>query len=212
MELPSKVAVAGILIALGGVGAGFGLAALTQPRGARVETPTASTVVQVERGAARDARSEHDREALAMVTTRRLPEARPEPEPRPITPDHVRAPSEDGRTAHAPTVRRVAVGTGVSAREPIGVAERFDREEERLFAFVELANEGEATRVVVTFEPETPSREAHLTGLVELEVPGSVRRHRTWAWSRNVHAPGRWSAVVRDLDGRELARAPFVVE
>jgi hypothetical protein len=211
MELSSKVAVAGILIALAGVGAGFGLAALAHHQDdTRVEAPSATVLERRERG-----ERPTDREALAMVTTRPIPEPpRPVLEARPSapSPDAVRSPDRGGRSTEGLRVRRVVVATDVVDREPVGASERFDGDEERLFVFVDLANAGEATEVVVTFEPEVSSREAHVTGLVELDVPGGVRRHRTWAWSRNVHAPGRWSAVVRDLDGAELARAPFVVE
>lgn len=108
-------------------------------------------------------------------------------------------------------VRRLVLATGIEAREPTGVAVRFDGQQERLYAFVELANTGEATSVEISFEPVTPSREAQVTGLVSLEVPSGVARHRTWAWSRHVHAPGQWSAVVRDDQGRELARERFEI-
>jgi hypothetical protein len=109
-------------------------------------------------------------------------------------------------------VRRLVVATGIEDREPTGVSETFDGEDARLYAFVDLANRGDETEVEVSFEPEVVSRDAHVSGLVTLEVPGEVGRHRTWAWSRGVHAPGRWSVVVRDLEGHELARTPFTIE
>ena len=109
-------------------------------------------------------------------------------------------------------VRRLIVARGIEDREPLGASDRFDGEDARLYAFVDLANRGDATEVEVSFEPEVVSRDAHVSGLVTLEVPGEVGRHRTWAWSRGVHAPGRWSVVVRDLEGHELARTPFTIE
>jgi hypothetical protein len=109
-------------------------------------------------------------------------------------------------------VRRLLVATGIDDREPTGVSETFDGEDARLYAFVDLANHGDETGVEVSFEPEVVSRDAHVSGLVTLEVPGEVGRHRTWAWSRGVHAPGRWSVVVRELEGHELARTPFTIE
>ena len=109
-------------------------------------------------------------------------------------------------------VRRLVVARGIEGREPVGASDTFDGEDARLYAFVDLANRGDATEVEVSFEPEVVSHDAHVSGLVTLEVPGEVGRHRTWAWSRGVHAPGAWSVVVRDLEGHELARTPFTIE
>lgn len=145
-----------------------------------------------------------------MISTRPAPSA-PASVARTPRPAETRE-LERGRDTRGLRVRRIEVATGIEAREPVGASERFARDEERLYVFLDLANAGEAAQVEVSFEPETPSRDAVITGLVELEVPAEVRRHRTWAWSRNVHTPGAWSAVVRDLDGRELARTEFVVE
>lgn len=116
-------------------------------------------------------------------------------------------------TAGTLRVRRIEVGTGVEAREPTGVSDRFRASEPQLYVFLDLSNrQGEAQDVIVTFEPEHPSRTATVTGLVTLHVPANAARHRTWAWSRNVHAVGNWSAVVRDAHGVEVGRTDFVVE
>lgn len=110
-------------------------------------------------------------------------------------------------------VRRIEVGTGVEAREPTGVADHFRATEERLYVFLDLNNRhGAEQDLTITFEPEHPSRTAQITGLVTLHVPADAARHRTWAWSRNVHAPGNWSAVVRDEAGHVIARSAFEVE
>ena len=110
-------------------------------------------------------------------------------------------------------IRRIEVATGMEAREPTGVADHFSASEAQLYVFLDLSNrQGDAEDVIVTFEPEHPSRTASVTGLVTLHVPANAARHRTWAWSRNVHAVGNWSAVVRDTQGRELARTGFAVE
>ena len=110
-------------------------------------------------------------------------------------------------------VRRIEVGTGVEAREPTGVADHFRATEERLYVFLDLNNRhGAEQDLTITFEPEHASRTAQITGLVTLHVPADAARHRTWAWSRNVHAPGNWSAVVRDEAGHVIARSAFEVE
>jgi hypothetical protein len=133
--------------------------------------------------------------------------------PSPSLVREARTHSVDGtRGGEGLRVRRLLVATGIDDREPTSVSETFDGEDTRLYAFVDLANHGDETEVEVSFEPEVVSRDAHVSGLVTLEVPGEVGRHRTWAWSRGVHAPGRWSVVVRDLEGHELARTPFTIE
>lgn len=110
-------------------------------------------------------------------------------------------------------IRRIEVGTGVEAREPTGVADHFRASEERLYVFLELNNRSGSERdLTITFEPEHLSRTAQITGHVTLHVPANAARHRTWAWSRNVHAVGTWSAVVRDETGHVLAHTEFEVE
>lgn len=110
-------------------------------------------------------------------------------------------------------IRRIEVGTGVEAREPTGVADHFSASEERLFVFLDVANRhGSAQDLTITFEPEHPSRSAQTTGLVTLHVPADAARHRTWAWSRNVHAQGNWSAVVRDEADHVVGETHFEVE
>lgn len=132
------------------------------------------------------------------------PTPRVQPSPVPVgreTP----APAREGELR----VRRLIVATGVEGREPTGAAETFARADAaRLYAFVELANRsGAEQKVVVTFEPNGERRDA--TGHVELNV-GQGARWRTWAYTRMMRA-GEWDAVVRTLEGDELARASFTV-
>jgi len=222
MSFSSKLGLSAVIISLLGVGVGAGIALSSSGTEPAVEAPSA---VILERRELDSVREPGER---AMVTTRSVPSAPSSPVlqgshetsvreaerlPSPAIAREARERSVDGtRAAEGLRVRRLAVGTGIEGREPVGASERFDAEQERLYVFVELANRGDETQVEVSFEPESPTRDAHVTGLVDLEVPARVGRHRTWAWSRNVHAPGHWSAVVRDLEGRELARTRFVVE
>jgi len=208
MRLAGKVALGGIVIALAGTGIGFALGSgsTREDHPSSSEAPAAVVLERRERDGVRE-----PGEVVAMVSTRPAPSA-PASVERTSRPAETRE-LERGRDARGGLrVRRIEVATGIEAREPVGASERFARDEERLYVFLDLANSGDAAQVEVSFEPETPSRDAVTTGLVELDVPAEARRHRTWAWSRNVHAPGAWSAVVRDLDGRELARTDFVVE
>ncbi len=222
MSFSSKLGLSAVIISLLGVGVGAGIAWSASTTELAVEAPSAVVLERRELDAVREPGER------AMVTTRSAPSAPTSPvlqgshetsvreAQRLPSPAIAREASErrvDGsRAAEGLRVRRLAVATGIEDREPVGTSERFDGEQERLYVFVDLANRGDETQIEVSFEPESPTREAQVTGLVDLEVPARVGRHRTWAWSRNVHAPGEWSAVVRDLEGRELARTSFVVE
>lgn len=107
-------------------------------------------------------------------------------------------------------VRRLVVTRGIEARETIDEIDVLDRDEEldRVWAFVELANAGDASgAVTVTFERDGGA----ITGIVDLEVPARTGRWRTWAFSRGVTETGSWTAVVRDEDHRVLAEQDFEV-
>ncbi len=82
-----------------------------------------------------------------------------------------------------------------------------------LFAFAELENAGDyEQKVRITFELQGESDESKSVGHVELAVPASSARWRTWAKTQLVDAPGQWAAVLRDEQGHELARTPFEVK
>lgn len=120
-----------------------------------------------------------------------------------------KAPRAQAPLDAAARVTRLSVSRGVERRQPVGEAERFERGSyERLYAYLEVDNRGEAGAVVVSFVPPGGGPER---GRVRLDV-GASPRYRTWAYSRAVDLPGRWAAVVRSLDGRELARTSFDVE
>ena len=171
-------------------------------------------------GAANTASADEDRPQIAVpvqpcaVTTTPIAAVTPRgvdvPRPAPVATTTV---ERHEHTAGTLRIRRIEVGTGIDALEPTGVADHFSASEGQLYVFLDLSNrQGEAQDVIVTFEPEHPSRAAMVTGLVTLHVPANAVRHRTWAWSRNVHAVGNWSAVVRDEQGLELGRTDFEVE
>ena len=105
------------------------------------------------------------------------------------------------------TVKRFVVGNGVKDREPLlGAPPSGDGSP--VYAFVELANQGDSENVRVTFERKgTVER----VGDVTLAVPGNVARHRTWAFTRFIRSTGVWEAVLWSESGAELARASFEV-
>lgn len=123
--------------------------------------------------------------------------------------ENVTAPQASRRVAENDFgVRRLIVARGIEDREPLGAASRFESNNDRLYAFVEAVNEGDAGQLVVVFENE----EGDEVGNINLEIPANVPRWRTWAWSQRVREPGRWTAVIRTSDGTELARERFIIE
>jgi hypothetical protein len=108
-------------------------------------------------------------------------------------------------------VKRFVIASAVEAREPV-LAESVTVSKRPLFAFAELENAGDyEQKVRVTFELQGESAKGKSVGHVELAVPASSARWRTWAKTQLVDTPGQWAAVLRDEQGRELARTPFEV-
>jgi len=106
-------------------------------------------------------------------------------------------------------VKRLVIAHGVEDREPVDPTESFSLQHtKRIYAFVEVRNVDQVeSAIYVTFEPEKgPSR-----GHVRLRV-GQSPRWRTWAYTRAVQKEGSWWAVVRDGQGKELARKPFEIK
>ena len=106
-------------------------------------------------------------------------------------------------------VKRLVVTERIVGREPVAV-ESLSAGRGPIYAFAELENaSSENQKITITFEHEG----AGVTvGHAELEIPGNRPRFRTWGNTRNIREPGRWQAIVRSADGRELARTEFEVE
>lgn len=108
------------------------------------------------------------------------------------------------------TVKRLVVASGVSDREPVLSEAPLLANGTPIYAFAELTNpDGESENVRITFERKGGKERA---GDVVLPVPGKVTRHRTWAFTRHIFAPGQWDAVLRSESGRELGRTSFDVK
>lgn len=109
--------------------------------------------------------------------------------------------------AGALTVKRLSVTTEIKEREPVATSS-LTLGKEPMLAFVEMQNEADVDqKIVVTFEREGEKK----VGFVELTIPADKTRWRTWAQTRNIKAPGEWTAVVSTADGTELARTSFEV-
>ncbi len=127
---------------------------------------------------------------------------------RPETP-----PSRSGEAERAASpslkVQRLVVTTGVKDREPVADGEALIANGSPIYAFAELSNPvGESENVRITFERKGG---AERVGNVTLPVPRQVARHRTWAVTRFIRAPGVWDAVLWSESGAELGRTSFEV-
>lgn len=105
-------------------------------------------------------------------------------------------------------VERFVLAEGVAGREPVGESDHFPRDNAKIFAFVQLANTDAPYAFTVHFEPVDgpPS----LYG-VKLDVP-TAPRWRTWSWTKLVHEPGKYRAVLRTLEGELIAAREFTID
>lgn len=123
-------------------------------------------------------------------------------------PDEFEA-AEGGSLAAAElSLKRLVVTDGIDGREPATVSGDLKANDEPIYAFVELANQGaEEGSVVITFEHGSGKSVGHIS----LSVPAKQKRWRTWGRTRNIDRNGEWVAVVKTADGRELGRRTFAV-
>ena len=116
----------------------------------------------------------------------------------------VPAAAQDVEAPPSPVARAV-VCTDVVEREPVGAAESFSGDVERLFCFTEIRGlEGTSITHAWIHEGKTHAR---------VELPVRSNRWRTWS-TKNI-APaltGQWQVKVLDADGIVLATREFVVE
>lgn len=122
----------------------------------------------------------------------------------------------DGQTKPGPVavspeqvkIDRFVLATDVVQREPVGESERFTTETPKIFAFMQFANEQAPFAVKVYWEKVSDPASPYG---VELMVP-TAARHRTWSWTKIRREPGTYRAVVRTLDGQELASKEFTID
>jgi hypothetical protein len=106
------------------------------------------------------------------------------------------------------TVNRFLLASGVESREPLDERDTF-KGDEKIFAFMELANaEGEPYAFRVHWEPVAGPASPYG---VELNVK-TAPRFRTWSWTAIPREPGAYRAVLRTLDGEEIASRTFTIE
>ena len=128
-------------------------------------------------------------------------EARPEPAAEPAP-----QPDPQPTRSRAVSLTRAVVAQAIEGREPSGLAP-IPASAERVFLFLEAANEGEAE---ATLEVEWIAPDGTRGEPIALEVPVAPR-WRTWATTSRARGQvGAWTVVVREGDA-ELHRSRFDV-
>ena len=107
------------------------------------------------------------------------------------------------------TIRRLITASEVEHREPVAASSVFGRHEERIYAFVEVSNESEDDKVLLV---HFIGPDEQVSGGIELEIPPTVPRWRTWAHTKHAKKPGLWRVEIRSTDGTLLGALPFEVE
>ena len=107
------------------------------------------------------------------------------------------------------TIRRLVATSAIDKREPVVASSVFDHHDEKIYAFVEASNESEFEKTMVVHFIGPDGR---VSGGIELRIPPSVPRWRTWAYTRNAKEPGLWHIEIRNPDGALIGALPFEVE
>lgn len=104
-------------------------------------------------------------------------------------------------------VKRLVLAHGVDSHEPQEATTHFKKNDDRVYAFVEVASASDDSTISVVFTPPN--------GAALSEIPLTVKksaRFRTWAFTRKAHDAGQWGVTIRDDKGRVLAKDTFTVE
>ncbi|MGB5812176.1 MAG: DUF2914 domain-containing protein [Polyangiales bacterium] len=114
----------------------------------------------------------------------------------------------DLKSAEGITIRRMLTTPDVEHREPRAASSIFSHGETKVFAFLEVENVSDDPKTLTVFFIAPSGK---VTGGVELEVPASMPRWRTWAFTRFIDEVGPWRVEVRSPTGTLLGSLPFEV-
>ena len=104
------------------------------------------------------------------------------------------------------TIRRLVTAPEVEHREPVAPSSVFGVDEERVYAFIEVSNESEDDKTLLV---HFIGPDGQVSGGIELDIPASAPRWRTWAHTR--HANEARPVARRDpKHGRSAARGAAV--
>lgn len=101
-------------------------------------------------------------------------------------------------------VKELQLARAVEARRPVKPGAEITADGERVYAYLRLANAGDATRVRVIWQ-----RGAKVYHRVVLKV-GHSKSWRTWAYIRALrHLAGEWQVRVETVEGELLSSKRF---
>ncbi|MGD8607085.1 MAG: DUF2914 domain-containing protein [Myxococcales bacterium] len=126
------------------------------------------------------------------------------PVPRPSVPSEPALESHQGLR-----IERLVTASEVRGREPAVVSSVFGNGEGKIYAFIEASNSSEEDRSLIV---HFIGPGGQVSGGIELEVPASAPRWRTWAFTRHAKSPGIWHVEIRDGEGALVGVVPFEVE
>ena len=137
--------------------------------------------------------------------------------PETAAPQVVEAPSAEEEPSLEPdlgtidglTIRRLVTAPEIVQREPVAPSSVFGRDDERVYAFVEVSNESEDDKILLV---HFIGPGGQVSGGIELKIPPAVPRWRTWAHTRHATQPGPWRVEIRMTDGSLLGALPFEVD
>ncbi len=115
----------------------------------------------------------------------------------------------DVETVDGVTLQRFVTASMIDKREPVDPGSTFGPQHEKVYAFVEVSNESETDKSLFV---HFIGPKGKVSGGIELEIPASVPRWRTWAYTRYFASPGLWRVEIRDAEGTLLGALPFEVE
>lgn len=107
------------------------------------------------------------------------------------------------------TIERLITATAIENREPIASSSVFRNHDEMIYAFLDVRNDAESEKTLMVHFIGPDGR---VSGGIELHIPASVPRWRTWAYTKHARKPGLWRVEIRSVDGSLLGALPFEVE
>ena len=107
------------------------------------------------------------------------------------------------------TIQRLVTASEVERREPVAASSVFGPGDERVYAFIEVSNESEEDKTLLV---HFIGPDEQVNGGIELHIPPTVPRWRTWAHTRHAKKPGLWRVEIRSIDGNLIGALPFEVE
>ncbi len=177
----------------------LGCADRTQKESEVIDRVTAETPVLASTTGSREVLEEPPSEPTPANVSK--PEELPEPKSTVFEPE---LGSIDGLT-----LRRVLTASHIEEREPVDAGSTFGLEHERIYVFIDATNESDMDESLMV---HFVGPQGTVSGGIELVIPASSPRWRTWAYTRHAKKPGLWRVEIRDVNGSLIGALPFEVE